>query len=109
MSKLDREIAVNIERRQRRGRKDGDGLGVDIGIIPGAYIVPISKHIKDLSPETKRRLLEHVKGHVEEGLKPFVRLLERAGENEYTINRFRSVGPNSFRTIIEQLEAEVND
>lgn len=109
VSKLDMEIAGNIARRQKRGRRDGDGLGVDVGIIPGACIVPISKHIQGLSLETKKRLLEHVKHHVEEGLKPFVRLLERGGESDYNLDRFRSVGPNSFRTIIEQLEAEVND
>ncbi len=109
MSKLDNEIAGNIARRTKRGRRDGDGRGVDVGIIPGSCIVPVSKHIKDLSMETKKRLLEHVKHHVEEGLKPFVRLLERGGESEYNLDRFRSVGPNSFRTIIEQLEEEVND
>lgn len=108
MAKIDQEIDVLAGRRRARNRQPGDGQGRDVGIAPGGYSVTVAKHIDALADETRQRLLQHVRGHVDEALKPLVRLMERAGCSEYEIHLFRDVGPNAMRTLIEHLE-EVND
>lgn len=108
MTNIDQEIDVLVNRRRVRKRRPGDGQGRDVGIAPGAYSVTVAKHIDTLADETRKRLLDHVRAHVDEALKPLIRLMERAGCSEHEIDMFRDVGPNALRTVIEHLE-EVND
>lgn len=106
---LDEHVNDIVKKRKVRRRSEGDGGGVDLGIEPGAYHVTLERYIEDLSADTKKRLLEHVKHHTDEALKPLVRLMERAGADEDKIRLFRDIGPNCLRTVIEHLEAEGND
>lgn len=92
--------------REKRGRAPGDGRGVDIGISPGAFVA-LERHLEKLPEQTKRRLLDHVRNHVDEALKPMVKLVEKKG-TEHELLLLRDVGPNMLRTVIEFLEEEVD-
>ena len=96
---------LTAKRRVRR-RKDGDGQGPDIGI--GLVGTRLEKILDKLPKETKARMLDHIRLHVDEAMKPILRTIERAGD-DYELEFIRSVGPNMFRTFIEYLEDETKD
>ena len=88
----------------RRERKESDGKGPDIHISPGAFI-SVEKHLAELKPDTRKRMLDHIKHHVDEAMKPLIRLVEKNGD-DHDMLMLRDVGPNMLRTIIEFLEQE---
>ena len=88
--------------REKRGRAPGDGDGVDIGIQPGAFI-GLERHLKTLKPATRARMASHIRDHVEEAMKPLIKLVERNG-NDHELLLLRDVGPNMLRTVLESLE-----
>jgi hypothetical protein len=88
--------------RKSRGRKPGDGGGVDIGIQPGAFI-GLERHLKTLKPATRARMATHIRDHVNEAMKPLLKLVERNG-NDHELLLLRDVGPNMLRTVLESLE-----
>ena len=89
--------------RTARGRKAGDGEGVDIGISPGAF-VGLEKHLKSLSPAARLKLHGHITKHVGEAMKPLSKLVKAKG-TQYEQDLLADVGPNMMRTIIEFLES----
>ena len=88
--------------RKVRRREAGDGEGIDIGIMPGAFI-SIEQHLKTLNPATRARMLTHISHHVDEAMKPLLKLVGREG-TEYDVLMIKDVGPNMLRTVIEALE-----
>jgi hypothetical protein len=88
--------------RQNRGRSPGDGEGVDISIMPGAFI-GLEVHLNTLNSATRARMAAHIREHVDEAMKPLIKLMERNG-NDYELLLLKDVGPNMFRTILESLE-----
>lgn len=93
-------------RRQVRRRKDGDGLGPDVGI--GLVGARLEKILNKLPKDTKARMLAHIRLHVDEAMKPILRTIERTGD-DYELEFIRGVGPNMLRTFIEYLEDETKD
>jgi hypothetical protein len=96
---------LTMKRKVRR-RKDGDGLGPDVGI--GLVGSRLEKILDKLPKETKARMLEHIRLHVDEAMKPILRAIERTGD-DYELEFIRGVGPNMLRTFIEYLEDKTKD
>jgi hypothetical protein len=90
-----------VQKRRVRRRQAGDGQGVDIGL--GCLGARFEKILDKLPGETRARMLDHIHLHVDEAMKPILRVVERAGHVE-DANYLRDVGPNMLRTIMEYLE-----
>jgi hypothetical protein len=95
-------------KRAVRRRKVGDGQGVDISIAGGYFGTGLEGHLEKLSKAAKKKLLDHVQLHVDEALKPMVKLVTAKG-TDIELELLKSVGPNLFRTIIEYLEDETEE
>jgi hypothetical protein len=100
---IDERASRLDEGRRGRGRKAGDGKGVDIGISPGAF-VGLERHLKSLSPAAKSKLHGHITKHVGEAMKPLSKLVKAKG-TKHEQDLLADVGPNMMRTIIEFLES----
>ena len=92
-----------VTRRKVRRRVDGDGKGPDIGI--GLVGTRLETILGTLNKPTKTRMLEHIRHHVDEAMKPILKAIEKAGDDE-ELEYIRGVGPNMLRTFIEFLEDE---
>lgn len=99
--------ALGVKRLVRR-RRDGDGLGVDIGIAGGFYGLRFEHALTALTPDTKAKLHDHVAGHVAEAMRPLLKLAQKSGASELDLEMLASVGPNCLRTILEALEEKID-
>lgn len=91
--------------RRVRRREPGDGEGVDIGIVPGAFQSYESILAKARAkPDTRKRMEDHLRKGIEETMKPVIKLFEREGASDYQIAMLKDVGPNALRSMLEYFE-----
>lgn len=92
--------------RLARRREPGDGQGVDVGIA-NTFGITLEGHLDSVtSPDTRRRLHDHVRLHVDEAMKPLLKIMQRNGASDYDMKFAHDIVPNMFRTIIEYFEEE---
>jgi hypothetical protein len=92
--------------REARRRKAGDGGGVDIGIA-NTFGTTLEHHLDSVTdPQTRARLHDHIRTHVEAAMRPLIKIMRRNGAKNDDVEFFADVGPNMFRTIIEYFEVE---
>lgn len=65
----------------------------------------LEKILDNLNKPTKNKLLEHIRHHTDEAVRPILKIVEKAGDDT-ELKYLRSVAPNMLRTIMEFLEDE---
>lgn len=99
------QTADKLEKgRKARRRRVGDGKGVDIGIA-NTFGTMLEHHLSSITdPQTRRRLHDHIRDHVDAAMKPLIKIMKRDGAKDEDVDLFQDLGPNMFRTVIEYFE-----
>lgn len=101
---VDAKMSSMAASRAARHREAGDGLGVDPGIMPGAFVA-LEPYMDKMPKVLRDRTREHVIEHAKAALKPVLRWMMKNGASEQDMDLVENVGPNMLRTIIEKLES----